>query len=462
MAMPLVCAIGVFATLYELRERYVPFERSALPPLHFVHYRLPYAHVDLYWVWLAATLWAGALLLTLVLLRRARQLRNLRVIIALQALLLLTFVFAPMPLDSDQYAYVGYGSAVLHGESPYAPKTLPRSATVNQLRVAVIWGNPIFRDRYGPLWTLANAAFLAPLRGTSVEFQVIWLRFLAALAAIGCTLLIWTGITDSHMRAVAAAAFALNPLPVIEIGGGAHNDVLMVLCCLGAVYALQRRHPATAALLLGASIAIKFAYVPLVLPLLAYVYVHWRRISLLFLTLVLAAAPTLICALAFGLRTSLLAEVAFAQSHGNVIAHLPLLDRLPHDAVYLAVVTLLATAVLVATWRVLKRQAAYAELATALVLTWLFADKIESWYALLLTPLVLVPGDTGIALFFGITCASLAMLSGSFLNFYPAAATIALAILLWMLCYAAFTKAGRSDLLDDPSAGFAEADSQIA
>ncbi|MBV8148178.1 MAG: hypothetical protein JO092_03710, partial [Candidatus Eremiobacteraeota bacterium] len=182
-----------------LRKAWFPLESH----LVFAHYYFP--NGQLWWqrflvadgVWnlafIACFMGAGLI---------ASKLRHafFATVVGVQALSLATLVSSPIPLDSDQYLYVYYGSLTERGVNPYLHYGHPIPLTANESRIATKWKNPPFPDTYGPGWTLANAAWLFPFRHASVETQVIVLRILASLATLACSLLLWLALGANPLR----------------------------------------------------------------------------------------------------------------------------------------------------------------------------------------------------------------------------------------------------------------------
>jgi hypothetical protein len=430
-----LCALAVFAILARMAAHYVPFDHTALQPIVFVHYRLPGIQASSGEIALSVGLWSAALLAMLSLsLRRAEVRTGTAVLVAMQALLLAIFALGPLPLDSDQFAYAGYGAAVLHGANPYKPAPLPANASLAQRRVAAHWHDPLVPDRYGPVWTLLNAGILAPVQRASLEAQTLTLRCWAAIAATICSLLIAQLLRGKRLQNVAVAAFALSPLVVLESANGAHNDVFMVLFALAALVALQREWFFTAAVLLGLAIGSKFAYGPLALPFLAYVYARTRRPGAVLIAMLNIAAPIVLCAMFFGLRASLIAPVLSATHAGSVPSQLPFLQPLGKRTVDTLLFAAIVAGAAFAARQILRRRQASASLIVTIALTWLAADKLEPWYGFLATPLLLA-GDPGIAVFFGITSGSLVILYGSLLGTLPSVTALEVAGAVTALAY---------------------------
>ena len=77
---------------------------------------------------------------------------------------------------------------------------------------------------------------LAPL---SIAASIIAYKAVATIASLGIVVLVWKAARLRGLDPVKAAALVgLNPLLVIYGVGGGHNDLLMLLALVGAVYAI--------------------------------------------------------------------------------------------------------------------------------------------------------------------------------------------------------------------------------
>ena len=179
------------------------------------------------------------------------------VIVGLQAIASVIILFAAIPFNSDQYAYVSHANLVLEGQNPYAPPLRRAVASTQLHEISTVWsideGSPdakqriVLRSRYGPLWELASAIMLVPFTHALVEEQSRVLRFYAALAALACTWTLWIMLRGHAWRSAAMAAFALNPVVLQQTALGAHNDIYGLLLALLAVLALTRKREVLAA-----------------------------------------------------------------------------------------------------------------------------------------------------------------------------------------------------------------------
>jgi hypothetical protein len=146
------------------------------------------------------------------------------------AVLIGAFVLAPPLLSLDVFSYISYARlGVEHGLNPYesVPAAIPddpAASRVDDWRFAVSVYGPAFTLLTYPLGALGVAASLWSLKalaGLSV----------AALAAMVARIAVRRGVDPLG----AAALVALNPLVLVHVVGGAHNDGLMALAMMGGI-----------------------------------------------------------------------------------------------------------------------------------------------------------------------------------------------------------------------------------
>jgi alpha-1,6-mannosyltransferase len=161
------------------------------------------------------------------------------------------FAVAPVILSHDVYSYVDYARlGVRHGLDPYVHP--PVAARADPAFAHVTWTHST--SVYGPLFTLATY----PLAWLGVGVAVAALKAVAALsvlglAAIAARLAAWRGSDPTR----AAAFVALNPLVLVHVVGGAHNDALTMLVAMAGVAAVLARREASAGAALLAAVALK-------------------------------------------------------------------------------------------------------------------------------------------------------------------------------------------------------------
>ena len=171
-----------------------------------------------------------------------------RVVWGAIVVLVVGFAVAPVLLSHDVFSYVDYARlGVRHGLDPYVQP--PRAAPADAAFAQVTW--PDTTSAYGPLFTLATY----PLAWLPVGVAVAALKAVAAISVLGLAALVariaaWRGVDPLR----AAAFVALNPLVLVHVVGGAHNDGLtMLLAMLGVAAILTAREASGGAALLAAA-----------------------------------------------------------------------------------------------------------------------------------------------------------------------------------------------------------------
>ncbi|AMO62109.1 carotene biosynthesis associated membrane protein [Mycolicibacterium phlei] len=219
-------------------------------------------------------LWAGVALMLVAWLWLGRQVIN-RTATEYTMIATTGFWLAPLllsvPLFSrDTYSYLAQGALLRDGFDPYAvgPVDNPNSLLDN---VSPIWTTTT--APYGPGFILV-AKFVTMLVGDDVVAGTMLLR-LCMLP--GLALLIWAAPRMArHVGADGATALwicVLNPLVIIHLMGGVHNEMLMVgLMMAGIAVTFSGRHVAGIALI-GTAVAVK-ATAGLALPFMVWV---WTR-----------------------------------------------------------------------------------------------------------------------------------------------------------------------------------------
>jgi alpha-1,6-mannosyltransferase len=337
-----------------------------------------------------------------------------RLVWAAIALAVTAFAVAPVLLSHDVYSYVDYARlGVVHGLNPYVNP--PLAAPHDPVFAKVIWTRTT--SAYGPLFTLATY----PLAWLPVGAAVAVLKAVAALSVLGLAavtarLAAWRGVDPLR----AAAFLALNPLVLVHVVGGAHNDGLtMLLTMLGVAAILSAREAAGGAALLAAvATKVSAAFIaPFAVVATArarptglkHPYMEenrpvgvevgrWRGLErLCFGALGAAGVIGLIAYLGFGwdwLRAFALAGESQAQtSHLSIPTTLARITGLDPDALRLLALVLFLTLVLellLWTWRGgdWVRAAAWTAAGLLLATSWLLP-----WYLIWLLPLAAIARD---------------------------------------------------------------------
>jgi hypothetical protein len=199
-------------------------------------------------------------------LRRPRLGRR-AVLVVGGGLLVLAVVVPPLQ-SNDVWSYAVYGRMVSeYHVSPYrhAPADFPDDPVA-------AWSSDFWRDSpsvYGPLFTGVSAVGME-VAGTSRLRTRLVFQGLAALAVLGSLILVDRRLKD----AMAVAFLAVNPITVIAVVNGGHNDALIGLALLGGVLLVAAKRPAWAGAAMALGVLVKVAAL---LPVAAVGVWIWRR-----------------------------------------------------------------------------------------------------------------------------------------------------------------------------------------
>lgn len=188
------------------------------------------------YVGLALVVWAWVRLGRMVL----RGHVGSRAVLAAVGAWTLPLLFAPPLFSKDIYSYLAQGQLALNGLDPYevGPAVLQSPLSDN---VSWVWQNT--PAPYGPLFVLLSEGVVWLTAG-SVIGGVVLLR-LVLVAGLGLVCWSLPGLAR-HLGGrppVALWFAAANPLVLVHLIGGAHNDMLMVgLMAAGVLLVLDGKH----------------------------------------------------------------------------------------------------------------------------------------------------------------------------------------------------------------------------
>ena len=188
------------------------------------------------------------------------------------------FWLAPLLLSvpvfsRDTYSYLAQGALLRDGFDPYlvGPIENPNILLDN---VSPIWTTTT--APYGPAFIMV-AKFVTMLIGDNVIAGTMVLR-LCMLP--GLAMLVWAAPRVArHIGANGAVALwicALNPLVIIHLMGGVHNEMLMVGLMMAGIALTLARHPVPGVTLVAVGVAVK-ATAGLALPFLVWVWMRQLR-----------------------------------------------------------------------------------------------------------------------------------------------------------------------------------------
>ena len=184
--------------------------------------------------------------------RPGAPIKNLAWILALWMIPML--VVAPM-FSRDVFSYAAQGEMVSHHINPYVygPYTLGSGPYVNP--VDPLWGNT--PAPYGPLFLIIDG-FLASVTFHSAMATVVALRLLeVASVALMAWCLPKLAKTVGRDPGQAFVLGAMNPIVVLTLVGGAHNDAMMVALLVAGITAARLKHPVWGIVLCALAAAVK-------------------------------------------------------------------------------------------------------------------------------------------------------------------------------------------------------------
>ncbi|ORB11592.1 alpha-(1-_6)-mannopyranosyltransferase A [Mycobacterium noviomagense] len=225
----------------------------------------------------STVLWLGVALMLIAWLRLGRRViageATEYTLVATTGFWLAPLLLSVPVFSRDTYSYLAQGALLRDGLDPYvaAPVDNPNPLLDN---VSPIW--TITTAPYGPAFILV-AKLITMLVGNHVIAGTMLLR-LCMLP--GLALLIWaTPRIARHLGADAPTALwicALNPLVIIHLMGGVHNEMLMVGLMAAGIALTFGRHHVAGITLVAVAVAVK-ATAGIALPFLVWVWMHHLR-----------------------------------------------------------------------------------------------------------------------------------------------------------------------------------------
>jgi alpha-1,6-mannosyltransferase len=331
-------------------------------------------------------MWAGFAAYLGVL--RAAPALGRRIVWGAIAVLVVGFALTPPLLSHDVYSYVDYARlGVLHGLDPYVHG--PAAVPADPAFAHVTW--PHTTSAYGPLFTLATY----PLAWLPVSAAVWALKGIAAASVLGLAAICARLAPSRGIDPLRAAAFvALNPLVLVHVVGGPHNDGLAMLLMMLGVAAVLTSREASGGAALVAALAIK-ASTAFAAPFA--LLGSARRPRFLIGALVALAAIAIVAYWAFGWNW--LNAIGLAGENQSHTSHLSIpttfariagIGKDPARIGALALYAVLIAYLLVWTWRGNDwvRATAWASLGLLLATSWLLP-----WYLVWTLPLAALSRD---------------------------------------------------------------------
>lgn len=209
-----------------------------------------------------------AALAALVAAERRRRCLTRGAVLGLSGALLVVAVATPPAQSADVWSYAMYGRMVSeYRDNPYRHTPAEYQADPVGRRVSRFWLDS--RSVYGPLFTAVSAVGMAGA-GRSATLARLYFQGLAAVAVAVSLVLVDRRTRDP----VALALIGANPVVVVSVVNGGHNDALVGLALLAGVVLAAARRPGWAGAALAAGALVK---VGAVLPLVAVAVWVWAR-----------------------------------------------------------------------------------------------------------------------------------------------------------------------------------------
>lgn len=176
---------------------------------------------------------------------------NHRLLLGACGLLVAAFALAPPLLSQDVFSYIDYARlGVLHGLNPYSHA--PVDVAGDPAFPFVGWTDS--SSAYGPLFTAGTY----PLAWASVPAALWLLKAAAAASVIAVAILVARLAPARGLDANRALVLvALNPLVLVHVAGGAHNDALTMLLAMGGCAAVLARREAGGGFAILGAVALK-------------------------------------------------------------------------------------------------------------------------------------------------------------------------------------------------------------
>jgi len=192
-------------------------------------------------------------------------------VVAAAALWSIPLLLGPIQLSTDAYSYNAQGALAEMGLDPTAvgPNALPNHSTNEFWRAA----DPIWRDApapYGPV-AIGLARVNVALTGYDVANAALGFRFLAFAGVVMTGVGVFVIARSRRVSPPLALALAVaNPVVLIHLVGGAHNDAIMMGFLVVGMAAFERGRKILAVVLVALAISVKLPAV------IALAFIAWN------------------------------------------------------------------------------------------------------------------------------------------------------------------------------------------
>lgn len=192
-------------------------------------------------------------------------------VVAAATLWAIPLLLGPIQLSTDAYSYNAQGALAEMGLDPTAvgPNALPNHSTNEFWRAA----DPIWRDApapYGPV-AIGLAKANVALTGYDVANAALGFRALALAGVVMTGVGVFVIARSRRVSPPLALALAIaNPVVLIHLVGGAHNDAIMMGFLVVGMAAFERGRKILAVVLVALAISVKLPAV------IALAFIAWN------------------------------------------------------------------------------------------------------------------------------------------------------------------------------------------
>jgi alpha-1,6-mannosyltransferase len=327
------------------------------------------------------------------------------------ALWVAPLLFAPPMFSRDVYSYLAQGLMIDEGLDVYRHGPAVLGGVIAD-QVPAIWQHT--PSPYGPVFLIVARA-VAGLLSAHLVLGVIAMRLvaIAGLALLAYAVRVLAGEAGVNPSAATWLA-VLNPLTLIHLVGGAHNDALMVGLLAVGLAAAVRRRPIVATLLVVAAGLVK-APAGLGLPAVAAIWAaqlpgRWAWPRAVFAIAVTATAATVAITAAAGTGYGWIGALntPITTQNWSLTGVLGRMTEAPDAWRWAGVAAVLITALVV--WTCRARLGPVYGLGIVLVAVVVFGPAIRPWYVVWgLAPLAAVAGQRHVRRLLAAFCAGLVL-----------------------------------------------------
>ncbi len=372
----------------------VPQLPSAFPwPLFYLHAQ-PGTGLVTWSLWLAVLAAAAGVTAGLLAVRRGWQPRA-RLLVAGSLIAVLGLMLLPPVGSKDLLDDAVYGRIAAQGYSPYqmTPAKYQQTGDPMAALATRFWSRD--PSPYGPLMTVTQEA-ASKLGGDNGARTMFWLKAWNALAFLAIALALNRLLrSDPRRRTRAHLLWTANPLMLLAVMAGGHNDVLGAVFGVLALAAFRRADfmdGLLAGVLAGTAVVLKAPFALIGAGLVVAAIRAPRALSGLALGAVAVIVPTY----AIAGKQAITAVVSKSGAAFDAYQPWQLLARIVPslgsvsgtNALTLAVTVVLAAVLL---WRMPAGPAEFAAVrpALALMLAWLICSPLQrTWYDVMIFPLL--------------------------------------------------------------------------